>query len=139
MKSTEKDLIPFVYCLSAGVAGGRGSACGLPGQRALPRSALLARRAHECYFQACITKLRWLVVTPRRPCCRPAWRPRRLRTAGRLPRPQTSVTRATLDNGLQVIIVRDPLAPVVTQQMTFFAGATSLPRVSLAWRMPRST
>ena len=38
-----------------------------------------------------------------------------------------AVTRATLDNGLQVIIVRDPLAPVVTQQVTYFAGANQSP------------
>jgi zinc protease len=37
------------------------------------------------------------------------------------------VSRATLDNGLQVIIVRDPLAPVVTQQVTYFAGANQSP------------
>ena len=40
---------------------------------------------------------------------------------------QPSVLRATLDNGLQVIIVRDPLAPIVTQQLTFFAGANESP------------
>ncbi len=38
-----------------------------------------------------------------------------------------AVTRATLDNGLQVIIVRDPLAPVVTQQVTYFVGANQSP------------
>lgn len=39
----------------------------------------------------------------------------------------TSVLRATLDNGLRVIIVKTSLAPVVTQQLTFFAGANQSP------------
>jgi zinc protease len=37
------------------------------------------------------------------------------------------VLRATLDNGLRVIIVRNPLAPVVTQELTFFAGGNQSP------------
>ncbi|MGA2480228.1 MAG: pitrilysin family protein [Spirochaetia bacterium] len=37
------------------------------------------------------------------------------------------VLRATLDSGLRVIIVRNPLAPVVTQELTFFAGANQSP------------
>ncbi|HVO38650.1 MAG TPA: pitrilysin family protein [Spirochaetia bacterium] len=37
------------------------------------------------------------------------------------------VVRATLDNGLQVIIVRNSLAPVVTQQVTYRAGANQSP------------
>lgn len=37
------------------------------------------------------------------------------------------VLNRTLDNGLQVIIVRDPLAPVVTQQVTYLAGANQSP------------
>jgi len=37
------------------------------------------------------------------------------------------VLRATLDNGLRVIIVKSSLAPVVTQQLTFFAGANQSP------------
>lgn len=39
----------------------------------------------------------------------------------------TRVLRATLDNGLRVIIVRTSLAPVVAQQLTFFAGANQSP------------
>lgn len=33
------------------------------------------------------------------------------------------VTRATLDNGLRVVIVRDTLAPTVTTQITYLAGS----------------
>jgi zinc protease len=47
-----------------------------------------------------------------------------------LPQTQTtaqSVLSRTLDNGLQVVIVRDPLAPVVTQQVTYLAGANQSP------------
>jgi len=38
------------------------------------------------------------------------------------------VLRTQLDNGLQVVIVRDPLAPVVTQQITYFAGGNETPK-----------
>ncbi|HUI71710.1 MAG TPA: insulinase family protein, partial [Spirochaetia bacterium] len=47
-----------------------------------------------------------------------------------LPPQQTSAGRVldtTLDNGLRVIIVRDALAPVVTQQLTYMAGANQSP------------
>jgi zinc protease len=37
------------------------------------------------------------------------------------------VTRATLDNGLRVVIVRDPLAPVVTIEENFMVGANEVP------------
>jgi zinc protease len=37
------------------------------------------------------------------------------------------VTRATLDNGLRVVIVRDPLAPVVTVMQNYLAGANETP------------
>lgn len=38
-----------------------------------------------------------------------------------------NVLKRTLDNGLQVVIVHDPLAPVVTQQVTYFVGANQSP------------
>ncbi|HVW10521.1 MAG TPA: pitrilysin family protein [Bryobacteraceae bacterium] len=41
--------------------------------------------------------------------------------------PAASVTRATLDNGLRVIIVRDPLAPVATMMENYLAGGEDTP------------
>ncbi|GAA4767351.1 pitrilysin family protein [Stakelama sediminis] len=38
------------------------------------------------------------------------------------------VTRATLKNGLRVVIVRDPLAPVVTTEMNYLAGSDEVPQ-----------
>ena len=37
------------------------------------------------------------------------------------------VTRATLDNGLRVVIVRDPLAPVVTVEENYLVGGNDTP------------
>jgi zinc protease len=37
------------------------------------------------------------------------------------------VTRATLDNGLRVVIVRDALAPVVTSEMNYLVGSDEVP------------
>lgn len=37
------------------------------------------------------------------------------------------VTRATLDNGLRVVVVRDALAPVVTTEMNYLAGSDEVP------------
>ena len=37
------------------------------------------------------------------------------------------VTRATLDNGMRVVIVRDPLAPVVTVEENYLVGANETP------------
>ena len=39
----------------------------------------------------------------------------------------SDVTRATLENGLRVVIVRDPLAPVVTVEENFLAGGNETP------------
>lgn len=39
-----------------------------------------------------------------------------------------NVTRATLDNGLRVVIVRNDLAPVVTTEMNYLAGSNEVPR-----------
>jgi zinc protease len=38
-----------------------------------------------------------------------------------------NVTRATLDNGLRVVIVRDTLAPVVTTEINYLAGSDEAP------------
>ncbi len=40
---------------------------------------------------------------------------------------QTDVTRATLDNGLRVVIVRDPIAPVVTVENNILVGGDETP------------
>src|ERR1700687_169209 len=40
---------------------------------------------------------------------------------------QGDVTRATLGNGLRVVIVRDPLAPVVTVEDNYLVGANETP------------
>jgi zinc protease len=41
--------------------------------------------------------------------------------------PGPSVVRATLDNGLRVVIVRDPLAPVATVEENYLAGGNDTP------------
>ena len=41
--------------------------------------------------------------------------------------PGGDVTRATLDNGLRVVIVRDSLAPVVTIEQNYLVGASETP------------
>ena len=43
------------------------------------------------------------------------------------PAADANVTRATLDNGLRVVIVRDPLAPVVTVEDNYLAGGNETP------------
>ncbi|MBC5811112.1 MAG: insulinase family protein, partial [Candidatus Eremiobacteraeota bacterium] len=42
--------------------------------------------------------------------------------------PPQDVTRATLANGLRVIVVRDPLAPVVTEMVSYLVGAQDTPK-----------
>ena len=39
----------------------------------------------------------------------------------------SNVTRATLDNGLRVVIVRDTLAPVATIEDNYLAGGNETP------------
>lgn len=41
--------------------------------------------------------------------------------------PDTNVTRATLDNGMRVVIIRDPLAPVATIENNYLAGGNETP------------
>ncbi len=43
------------------------------------------------------------------------------------PAPESNVTRATLANGLRVVIVRDPLAPVVTEEVNYLVGSQDTP------------
>src|SRR5580700_3341360 len=40
---------------------------------------------------------------------------------------QEDVTRSTLDNGMRVVIIRDPLAPVVTVEENYLAGGDETP------------
>ncbi len=40
---------------------------------------------------------------------------------------QTDVTRATLDNGMRVVIIRNPLAPVVTVENNYLVGGNETP------------
>ena len=49
---------------------------------------------------------------------------------------QGDITRATLDNGLRVVIVRDPLAPVVTIEDNYLVGANETARIP--WHGPRA-
>ena len=50
-----------------------------------------------------------------------------------------NVLRATLSNGLRVIIVRNTLAPVVATSVNYLVGSDEAPDGFPAWRMPRST
>jgi zinc protease len=45
-----------------------------------------------------------------------------------VPKPVQDVTRATLGNGLRVVIVRSPLAPVVTTVMNYLVGSNEAPQ-----------
>ncbi|HEY2622541.1 MAG TPA: insulinase family protein, partial [Dyella sp.] len=40
---------------------------------------------------------------------------------------EAQVARATLDNGLRVVVVRDALAPVVTTEVNYLAGSNEVP------------
>ena len=41
---------------------------------------------------------------------------------------ESNVLRATLDNGLRVVVVHDSLAPMVTTQITYMAGSYETPK-----------
>src|SRR5246127_4717152 len=47
--------------------------------------------------------------------------------AQQTPAADSDVKRATLENGLRVVIVRDPLAPVVTVEQNYVVGANETP------------
>ena len=51
----------------------------------------------------------------------------------------SNVTRATLSNGLQVVIVRNALAPVVTVELNFKVGGDETPPGFPGRLMPRNT
>jgi zinc protease len=46
---------------------------------------------------------------------------------GQTPSLSNNVTRATLDNGLRVVIIRDALAPVATVEQNYLVGANEVP------------
>jgi zinc protease len=50
-----------------------------------------------------------------------------LKSAGPEVRPSSNVTRATLENGLRVVVVRDTLSPVVTTVMNYQVGSNEAP------------
>lgn len=50
------------------------------------------------------------------------------RESARRPEREAEVTRATLGNGLRIVIVRDPLAPVITVQQNYLVGADETPQ-----------
>lgn len=51
----------------------------------------------------------------------------------------SGINKATLENGLRVVIVQNSLAPVVTTQVNYLVGSNEAPRASRVWPMPRST
>ena len=57
----------------------------------------------------------------------PAVAPAQSTAAVATPSPSTDVTRATLPNGLRVVIVRDPLAPVVSVSDNYLVGGDETP------------
>jgi zinc protease len=57
----------------------------------------------------------------------PAVAPAQSPAAVATPAPSTDVTRATLGNGLRVVIVRDPLAPVVSVYDNYLVGGDETP------------
>ncbi|MEJ2567136.1 MAG: pitrilysin family protein [Gammaproteobacteria bacterium] len=51
-----------------------------------------------------------------------------LGSAKNAPDVEKNVTRATLDNGLRVVIIRNPLAPVVSTVMNYLVGSDEAPK-----------
>jgi len=49
------------------------------------------------------------------------------------------VLRATLPNGLRVVIVRNTLAPVVATAVNYLVGSDEAPDGFRAWRTPKNT
>ncbi len=60
-------------------------------------------------------------------CAAPSNRPAQPQSSAAVSQ-QGNILRTRLKNGLRVVIVRDPLAPVVTQQITYFVGANEAPK-----------
>jgi len=52
---------------------------------------------------------------------------------------EDGVLRATLDNGLRVVIVRNTLAPVVTTMVNYLVGSNEAPKGFRAWPMRKNT
>jgi zinc protease len=50
-----------------------------------------------------------------------------LLTSGQNPPQKNEALRATLDNGMRVVIIRDPLAPVVTVEQNYLVGGDDTP------------
>lgn len=46
------------------------------------------------------------------------------------PAQRTDITRVTLDNGLRVVVIRDPLAPVATLEENYLVGGNEVPAAS---------
>ncbi len=70
------------------------------------------------FVLACIAVATVLLITPAT---------RAAASDGRINSTAPAVVRATLPNGLRVIIVRDPLSPAVNAQMVYLAGSDETP------------
>jgi zinc protease len=56
------------------------------------------------------------------------WPPKALASGNETKPEQKNVLRATLDNGLRVVIVKNPLAPVVTTVVNYLVGSDEAPK-----------